>query len=553
MRKHTLIILGGNSFGNKHWIREINKYLKSDYSTVEFYYSHWKENSQDINFEEELKKLSKFIKDNSIKNYSIVAKSAGFVLSLQGVTKNILTPKTIVGYGLPIEYSNYRKIDLRFLVSTASMATSIICVQADDDPQGNLIHTEDLVSDMIPIVSIKDNTHNYYKFKQMANIAKAFVSTHQAHVEHKIEKIDSRSLSGAIKYVNQFPEKFRFKNNWIFDIENRFSIFAYKNKKYILKQGNINKIKKETENASKVNHLIDKIKIGKKELIAVVPNVYKINSRKGYLVSEYLGPDCNELFYQHVSGALSTNEVVGIIKKLNKLSILHKDFLPRNTIVKNNKIYLIDWENVILNKGSVNKTLQYKTSILVGWRNVSHLIENKIESIYPPQTEIQQDTEYLNEYEETFKKLLGLISMDSYQIRKLCYENVIKATSYENGFSLIKIDDILHSLSEILPIEIELLIDFLLCEEYERESNYLYSKLSNIIKIARVKSFMYVNKNEIKLFIYDQVKNLILQKLRKEYGNLKVKESLGLIIQNKYPESKPANSFLTKVQILLNS
>jgi hypothetical protein len=96
MKKHTLILLGGNNSKSKYWIQRMNKYLQLDFSTVEFSYSHWKRDLQDIDFEQEIKRLSQFIKDNSFRNYSIVAKSAGFVLSLQGTMTNLLTPKTIV-------------------------------------------------------------------------------------------------------------------------------------------------------------------------------------------------------------------------------------------------------------------------------------------------------------------------------------------------------------------------------------------------------------------------------------------------------------------------
>jgi hypothetical protein len=139
----------------------------------------------------------------------------------------------------------------------------------------------------IPIWNIKDHTHNYDSFKQMANIAKAFIATHQPQIEHKIEKIDTTSLSNAIRIIHQFPQKYRFKNNWIFDVERRLYIFSYKNRKIILKQGNINKLQKEMELTSKVNQLIDKVKIGEKRVKVIIPKLYKINSRKGYLSSEY--------------------------------------------------------------------------------------------------------------------------------------------------------------------------------------------------------------------------------------------------------------------------
>jgi hypothetical protein len=80
MGKHIIILLGGNNLKNRDWINEISKYLKVNYITVEFFYDHWEKDLQDINFELEIKRLSQFIKDKNIINYSIVAKSAGFLL-----------------------------------------------------------------------------------------------------------------------------------------------------------------------------------------------------------------------------------------------------------------------------------------------------------------------------------------------------------------------------------------------------------------------------------------------------------------------------------------
>lgn len=553
MKKHTLVILGGNSSENENWIQKIDKYLEPEYSTAEFSYSHWGKNPQEIDFEKELERLSKYIRNKRIRNYSIVAKSAGFVLALQGVAANVLNPRTIVGFGLPIEYANYRKIDLRALIESSARSTSIVCIQADEDPQGSLGRVEELIADVFPVLGIEGRTHDYDRFEQMVNIAKSFVAMHQPQIEQKTERIDNESLLEAIRSVSQFPENFSFKNNWLFDIERKIYIFKFKNKKIVLKRGSLHKINKEIENASKLEGLIGKIKIGKKKLIVVVPDVYKISSEEGYLVSEYVGPDCNELFYQNIKEVLSTQEVISIVEKLNELSILHKNLLPRNTIVKNNRIYLIDLEDVLFGKDLVRGNLHLKTSVLVGWRNVNQMSRNDIESVFPSRAEIQLDPESLNEYENTFKSMLGLVSVDNYQIRKLCYENIITATSYVNEHLLIKIDDVLHSLSGILPIEVELLVDFLLREEYESKSNSLYRKLSNIIKVTRIRSSIDVHKSEVQSFLYEEIKKIILRKLTNEYADMEVKKALVLIIQNKYPEFKPSNSYLLSVQKYLST
>jgi hypothetical protein len=149
--------------------------------------------------------------------------------------------------------------------------------------------------------------------------------------------------------------------------------------------------------------------------------------------------------------------------------------------------------------------------------------------------------------------MLGLMNIDNYKIQKLCYENIINATRYKSWFPLVKLDDVLHSISGILPIEIEVLIDFLLCEEYNQESLYFHSNLSNIIKIVRMKSFLGISKKQIKSFICNQIKHLILKKLTNEYNKLWVRESIIKIIQSRNPKFIPLNHYLIMVENFLLS
>lgn len=550
---HKIIILGGNNPNNKTWIQRINKYLHKSFHTEKFYYNHWQENLQDIDFSKEIKRLSRFISDNGITSYSIVAKSAGFVLAMQGIGKGEITPRTVIGYGLPLDYCRYREIDLRSLVKVSSGIANLLCIQASEDPQGDLCQVNELVSDMFPVWGITGHTHNYDEFKQMAHIASAFISTHLHENERSIKKVDAKSLTEAINIVDQSPKKYVFRNSWLFSIDSNIFIFSYKHKNIIIKKGSIGKLKKEVENALMVANLINGVKVNKMKMIAVVPDLFKIDSTKGYLVSEYFGPDCNELFYQSIDGILSMDVVIGMIKKLNKLSILHKDLLPRNVIVKNNVIYLIDWEKVVINKMVVNPSLQYKAALLIGWRYINPKISEEIKLLPSLKTKVLQDEKHLNRYEKFFKNMLGLDAVSNDKISELCYEYVVNATNYEKEPSFSKIDDILHALSEILPIELELFIDLLLCNERNERNNYLYHRLSNTIKIAKLKSFMNVDSIQVKIFIWVSIRDIILEKIANEYDSSKIENSLVLMVKKSYPEAKPNRIFLLRIISFLNS
>jgi hypothetical protein len=289
-------------------------------------------------------------------------------------------------------------------------------------------------------------------------------------------------------------------------------------------------------------------------LIAVVPDLCKINNKTGYIFSEYIWPDCNELFYQYENINFSKEDLLNIITELKNLSILYKGLLPRNIIIRNDKIYLIDWENTLINKNIESIFLQYKASILVGWRCFNKITQQDIEWIFSNIIKIEQNISYLNQYEDAFKNMLGLVNFNNNKIQKICYENIINATNYKKWFSLMKLDDILHFISEVLPIEIEVLIDFLLNKEYKQWSSELYVKLSNIIKIARMKSFMEINSKQIKYFINDQIRNLIINIVTNEYNEyseLWINQAIIKYIQKRNSWRKPTNNYLNIIKKFL--
>jgi hypothetical protein len=550
MKKHHLIILGGNSLGNKKWVQEMNNYLRQSYATSKFYYSHWDTENGDIDFEKEFRRLSKLLKNKNIQNYSIVAKSAGFILALQGIANGVLRPRTVVGYGLPIEYAEYRGINLKTLIEHSAKAASVICVQAYADPQGSYADTEKFIVDMIPLLDIEGQTHDYNQFESMSNIAKEFVSMHQPQCERKIEKVEGKSLQEVINIVAQNPKKYSFKNNWLFDPDSRLCAFRFGNKKYVLKRGLLLRILKEKENATKLDTLIKKTIIGKKKLVVVVPDVYTINSQEGYILSEYIGPDCNELFYLGRKNVLSWQNINDIQKKLCGFSVLHRSLLPRNTIVVRDRVYLIDLEDIVFNAKSSDYNLSLATPMLVGWRNVSGVDNNDVQSAFPIHTQCAGH-EGLNGYENAFKGMTGSTGEDD-EIRKLTCENIITATVYEHYASLLKIDDVLHYLSDSLPVEMEVLIDLLLSIEYGKGKNSLYKKLSNVVKIVWLQASLNACNEEAHNLLLLKVRNILFMKITSEYPEQEISDSVRLLIKDGNSKFEPTQDYLLKVHAHLS-
>src|SRR3989344_7218474 len=90
-RKHfDMILFAGNSISNREWIEKVNTSIKEIFDkTVVHYYHHWQTGKEMINFARELEELRKY----NLKEYTILAKSAGIILTLKGIKENILNPK----------------------------------------------------------------------------------------------------------------------------------------------------------------------------------------------------------------------------------------------------------------------------------------------------------------------------------------------------------------------------------------------------------------------------------------------------------------------------
>lgn len=78
------LFLGGNSIKNREWIKKLADEFNNPKIILE--YLHWEKENENISFEAELKRLEKL----GTGKYTIVAKSAGCVLALEAIERNII-------------------------------------------------------------------------------------------------------------------------------------------------------------------------------------------------------------------------------------------------------------------------------------------------------------------------------------------------------------------------------------------------------------------------------------------------------------------------------
>ena len=171
--KKNIIILGGNSSNNKKWLKQMELTYQKDYNVYGVYYDNW-ENNTDIDFNIELEKLENLTKN--LKDYIIICKSAGSVLTLTAVDKQIINPNKIIIMGLPLKFINLINIDIKKLLLNVKNNRNILIIQQKDDPQGKSKEVNEIIDDDIELNEIPGHYHAYTNYNKIKELIDNFIN-----------------------------------------------------------------------------------------------------------------------------------------------------------------------------------------------------------------------------------------------------------------------------------------------------------------------------------------------------------------------------------------
>lgn len=516
MTSHTVIILGGNSASNKIWVDDMCAHLNPDFNVATHEYLHWKGADHDIDFDIELARLERFIKRNNIKEYSIVAKSAGLLLSLIGVGNGVLFPVSIVGFGLPLEYARYRKVDISSLIADISKEHRILIIQGTRDPQGYASAVRQIIPNNILLTRVRSDSHAYDNFKKMSRYAQTFIMTNQPEEERVFPEAQGSSLNEAVLRVHRSRGGYRPYSAWMYDPFGYIRAFTYGEVKYIAKRTSYSKAVREKDNAEEAFKRLDGTSIGNRTIAVVVPSsLVMIDNETCYLVSEYKSADYNGCFYlQRSNITLSANEVKLIVEEFANKGVIYSGFLPRNTIVTDSNIFLIDWEDAEFSDTPVMFDVLLKTNYLIGWSLIS-----KVLPILEQSGAFKEPGENLltGEYEKVFLNMLGSKSSGVGNLKTMPYMNAISAESYVSGDGVggrLKRYDIVCALSPFIPIEVEVFIDILLARDAKLRSDLLHEHLSNAVRSATLESHCDVSATTVNARLLKTLRSIVRSHLK---------------------------------------
>ena len=171
-----IIILGGNSSKNNKWVDNIETILKKKFDDVLAHrYLHWEANNPLINLDSELQRLRMGL--GNCKNYVIVAKSAGALLSLKGIFEGKLTPRACVFLGIAILWGRDKNFKIDNWLKDCSVPT--LFIHNSDDPA---ISSEDLKNTLqklnfknYKLKILPGDKHEYIEFKKIIQNMESFL------------------------------------------------------------------------------------------------------------------------------------------------------------------------------------------------------------------------------------------------------------------------------------------------------------------------------------------------------------------------------------------
>lgn len=152
------------------------------------------------------------------------------------------------------------------------------------------------------------------------------------------------------------------------DVNNTFRIIEYCNELYILKRTSFTKGKKEVENAKRAFECIgEDCIVSNLNIHVVVPKIFNDEDCM-YLVTKYYGYTMQSNLYVNIKTDVSLSTILQIQKMMYEKGILHRGFLPRNLILKDRDLYLIDWEDAIFfDSDNVENNLLCETNFVINW------------------------------------------------------------------------------------------------------------------------------------------------------------------------------------------
>lgn len=176
----NLLILSGNHHLNKPWAEEFVDLLRDEFDEIVVQnYKHWQDESPMIDLNHELKIAEETV--SHWESYSILAKSAGTVLTAKGFAEGRLHPEFCFFVGVPINMANESGVGIE---GYAQINVPVLFVQESNDkfcPYSELDKALDSVEGPadFELVEVAGDQHIYPDTSGIANMIVEFMKDNE--------------------------------------------------------------------------------------------------------------------------------------------------------------------------------------------------------------------------------------------------------------------------------------------------------------------------------------------------------------------------------------
>lgn len=270
-------------------------------------------------------------------------------------------------------------------------------------------------------------------------------------------------------YVQQLDAK-KPDNPELIDVQDRFRLIEVNGQTYVTKKSKPVQAEAERTLAAEAAARLNGCFVDDLSLRVVVPEVVLFGDA-AYLITPYLGKTLQSIRYTQVNPVIQKKMLHQILQIFKDRGIRYRGFLPRNTILGDETLYLIDWEDTtFFDVGTdVPGNLIAETNFVLNW--MYNYDAEELRAMYRRVYRVLSEQNIpLNQYETILCYLCGQATDSVSDARSFVEALVLAAEAPYNGAqnSVILPADCASVVSDIFTPYIDAFFD-ILCAYLRRE------------------------------------------------------------------------------------
>ncbi len=165
----NLLLLPGNSLRHAEWVEELKTALSAQFGDIKTqHYRHWQTGEEFADIQHEINVAKK--QEETLKPYTIIAKSIGSAIAARGVFEGLLHPEKLVLLGVPINGGVSAEAFSEWL---ERITVSVVIAQNTSDPLGSFESVKTAfhhAGSNLSFTELPGETHDYLDYDAIAKL-----------------------------------------------------------------------------------------------------------------------------------------------------------------------------------------------------------------------------------------------------------------------------------------------------------------------------------------------------------------------------------------------